>query len=419
MIYLELHAREFVISHPPNFIICWVDAVFFGGFHLKNSDGLATPGAPMDPSDVAQIQQQYKSSSAEMAKMQQLHKANTAEVAQIQQQYKSSSAEMAKMQQVQKANAAEVAQIQQQHKAIMLENKNILRELQALQASVTADKTAESVKRLDAQLAKLSSAHDQLAGKQGTLTANHEKIVQQVTELRKELTKTIESSDGPSKKQGTADSAAATDLSKRIEALSKQVEKISTGSLAVAATEKSSVDLDAVKKGVVDEAVQMAIKALGDRKVDTDKLKKELRDEIKASLMKEVLAEVEASLEKKVQDKMPSITASAQQAAAAHIKAAQANAAPNAAGAKQQPAATSIAGTKAPVPNAAATGSWTASSGSASAVTSGSSANVEEAVRQVLRKMYEERVGSVDWTLAINNASIVSHSSIFNNCDGI
>jgi hypothetical protein len=41
---------------------------------------------------------------------------------------------------------------------------------------------------------------------------------------------------------------------------------------------------------------------------------------------------------------------------------------------------------------------------------------IETAVKTVLRRLHNERVGSVDWALAVNNAQIVSHSPTYDIC---
>ena len=44
---------------------------------------------------------------------------------------------------------------------------------------------------------------------------------------------------------------------------------------------------------------------------------------------------------------------------------------------------------------------------------------IENIVKKSMRKIYERRVGTVDWLLAINNASISRHSETFDYCTGM
>jgi chromosome segregation ATPase len=86
-------------------------------------------------------------------------------------------------------SSAEIAKLQQQHSAIVAENKKIIKELKQLEAAVSTDQSGAAIARLDKQLEKLSSAHKEIAGKQDKGSAEHDKVVAQLTELRKELGK--------------------------------------------------------------------------------------------------------------------------------------------------------------------------------------------------------------------------------------
>jgi molybdopterin converting factor small subunit len=86
-------------------------------------------------------------------------------------------------------SSAEIAKLQQQHSAIVAENKKIIKELKQLEAAVSSDQSGAAIARLDKQLEKLSSAHKEIAGKQERGSAEHDKVVAQLNELRKELGK--------------------------------------------------------------------------------------------------------------------------------------------------------------------------------------------------------------------------------------
>mmetsp|Transcript_15119 Transcript_15119/g.37864 ORF Transcript_15119/g.37864 Transcript_15119/m.37864 type:complete len:635 (+) Transcript_15119:29-1933(+) len=275
--------------------------------------------------------------------------------------------------------SAQVTKLQQQHQAIVSENKKMMAELKALEKTVSSDKSGAAITRLDKQLDKLASVHKELSSKQDKAAAEHGKVIAQVAEVKKELAK-------QQKDLASTASAEASALSAKVEGLAKQIETLRAGSLGAADKSKAAVgvtasDLEPFKKKMVEEAVRAAAAESakgggggGGGAVDVAKIKKELREEVRREMLEQVASEVQREVR-------------------AASKAAEATAPPK---------------------EASSSGSW----GSLIGFDLGSGSAVETAVKTVLRRLHDERVGSVDWTLAMNNAQIVAHSSTYDVCKG-
>jgi len=258
--------------------------------------------------------------------------------------------------------SAEVAKLQQQHQAIASENKKMLADLKALEKAVSGDKSGAAIARLDKQLDRLASAHKDLSARQDGAAEEHSKVLAQVAEIKQELSR-----------QRKDISAAATpgtppsDLTAKVEGLARQIEALRQGSLGEAGAGGSEAPFG---KDALEEAVKKAVEqsARGGG-ADAERIKRELREEIRKGIMEDVAAEVHRE-----------------------VKAAQ--------GAPTKEASSGG-------------GSWASLMGFDLGSKDGA---VEEAVKTVLRRLHDERVGSVDWALAMNNARIVAHSPTYDVC---
>mmetsp|Transcript_23095 Transcript_23095/g.55552 ORF Transcript_23095/g.55552 Transcript_23095/m.55552 type:complete len:611 (+) Transcript_23095:46-1878(+) len=266
--------------------------------------------------------------------------------------------------------SAEVTKLQQQHQAIVSENKKMMSDLKALEKSVSNDKSGAAIARLDKQLDKLASAHKDMSSRQDKAAAEHDKVIAQVAEVKKELAK--------QHKDLEASASPIPALSTKVEALAKQIEALRAGSLG-AADNSAPPDMEPFKKKVLEEAVKAAAAESaksggGGGVLDVAMMKAELREDIRKEVMDQVISEVHKEVKA---------------SAAAQVK-------------------------SAPTKESSGSGSW----GSLIGFDLGSNGGIEGAVKTVLRRLHDERVGSVDWTLAMNNAQIVAHSPTFDNCKG-